>query len=458
MFTNKKSYMSKIICALTGVIFIWTSAAFGQSLEKKISTVEEIVSKISVANIIEMHDKIVSFETRNFYSDMESDTRGRGAAQRWMLGKFEEFSKAGGGRLQFYFDNYDQPPTNRSAEKYRELGEETHLLVNVVAILPGRTDNVRYIVNGHYDSRGRNGTDGEVTAPGANDDASGTIVMMELARVLSQYEFDHTLMFVADDGEEQGLLGAHHMAQTAVDEGWEIGGVFADDIVGGVLGGNGKYDGSAIRVFSPGPMDSESRQWARYAKFVGEAYSPNLLVNLVFRLDRFGRGGDHRAFIERGFPGARFTELNENFAHQHGDNTDLIEFTNREYMAKVARLQAAVLAYAGNSPIKVSNVNVSRDRNDYGTFIRWNHETAETDIAGYKIYIRKTDSGYWQEVVDLGPIEETTITSINRRTGRETTWTGYRTKLFNRSIDDYVFGVVAYDRDGYVGIAVAAVR
>ena len=282
--------------------------------------------------------------------------------------------------------------------------------------------------------------------------------MMELARVLSQYEFDHTLMFVADDGEEQGLLGAHHMAQTAIDEGWEIGGVFADDIVGGVLGGNGKYDGSAIRVFSPGPMDSESRQWARYAKFVGEAYSPNLLINLVFRLDRFGRGGDHRAFIERGFPGARFTELNENFAHQHGDNNDLIEFTNREYMAKVARLQVAILAYAGNSPRKVTNVNVSRDRNDYGTFIRWNHETEETDIAGYKIYIRKTDSGYWQEVVDVGPMEEITITSRNRRTGRETTWTGYRTKLFNRSIDDYVFGVVAYDRDGYVGIAVAAVR
>ncbi|MCH7781873.1 M20/M25/M40 family metallo-hydrolase [candidate division KSB1 bacterium] len=450
--------MSKIIYALTGVLFIWTSAAFGQSLEKRIAIVEEMVSKVSVANIIEMHDKIVSFETRNFYSDMESDTRGRGAAQRWMLGKFEEFSKAGGGRLQFYFDNYDQPPTNRSAEKYRELGEETHLLVNVVAILPGRTDNVRYIVNGHYDSRGSNGTDGKVTAPGANDDASGTIVMMELARVLSQYEFDHTLMFVADDGEEQGLLGAHHMAQTAIDEGWEIGGVFADDIVGGVLGGNGKYDGSAIRVFSPGPMDSESRQWARYAKFVGEAYSPNLLINLVFRLDRFGRGGDHRAFIERGFPGARFTELNENFAHQHGDNNDLIEFTNREYMAKVARLQVAILAYAGNSPRKVTNVNVSRDRNDYGTFIRWNHETEETDIAGYKIYIRKTDSGYWQEVVDVGAMEEITITSRNRRTGRETTWTGYRTKLFNRSIDDYVFGIVAYDRDGYVGIAVAAVR
>ncbi|MCH8287410.1 M20/M25/M40 family metallo-hydrolase [candidate division KSB1 bacterium] len=450
--------MSKIIYALTGVLFIWTSAAFGQSLEKRIPIVEEMVSKVSVESIIEMHDKIVSFETRNFYSDMESDTRGRGAAQRWMLSKFEEFSKAGGGRLQFYFDNYDQPPTSRSAEKYRELGEETHLLVNVVAILPGRTDNVRYIVNGHYDSRGSNGTDGEVTAPGANDDASGTIVMMELARVLSQYEFDHTLMFVADDGEEQGLLGAHHMAQTAIDEGWEIGGVFADDIVGGVLGGNGKYDGSAIRVFSPGPMDSESRQWARYAKFVGEAYSPNLLINLVFRLDRFGRGGDHRAFIERGFPGARFTELNENFAHQHGDNNDLIEFTNREYMAKVARLQVAILAYAGNSPRKVTNVNVSRDRNDYGTFIRWNHETEETDIAGYKIYIRKTDSGYWQEVVDVGAMEEITITSRNRRTGRETTWTGYRTKLFNRSIDDYVFGVVAYDRDGYVGIAVAAVR
>lgn len=431
-------------------ILVWSVNGFGQSLEKKISHVEEIVSKVSLDNVVAMHDRLVGFETRNFFSDTTSNTRGRGAARRWIYSKFKEFETISGGRLQVYYDNYDQPPTRRIAAKMEELGEETHRLVNVVAVLPGRTDNVRYIVNGHYDSIPRNGRDGETTAPGANDDASGTVVMMELARVLSQYEFDHTLMFVADDGEEQGLLGAHHMAQTAVDENWQIGGVFADDIVGNIHGGNGVTDDSAVRVFSPGPVDSKSRQWARFAKFVGEAYSPQLKVNLVFRLDRFGRGGDHRAFVDRGFPGARFTELNENFAHQHGDNNDTKEFVSREYMTKVARLQAAVLAYAGNAPINVSNVRVSRDRSDYGTWIRWQHNTLETDIAGYKIFIRKTDSAYWQEVVDIGAVEKSVWTFGRGATQREVE--GFSTKLYHRSIDDYIFGVAAYDRDGYIGI------
>ncbi|MFC1729555.1 M20/M25/M40 family metallo-hydrolase [candidate division KSB1 bacterium] len=434
------------------LMLLWASNVIGQSLEKRIPIVQEIVGKISYERIVAMHDVLVSFETRNFFSDMESDTRGRGAAQRWMYNTLQEFSRQSGGRLQVYYDRYDQPPTPRIAQKLEELGEETHLLVNVVAVLPGRTDNVRYIVNGHYDTRGANGQDGEVTAPGANDDASGTIVMMELARVLSQYEFDHTLMFVADDAEEHGLLGAYHMAQTAVDEGWEIGGVFADDMISTVRGGNGKVDDSGIRVFSPDPVDSDSRQWARYAKYVGEAYSPDLRVDLIFRLDRFGRGGDHRAFIENGFAGARFTELNENFEHQHGDNTDTIEFMSREYMTKVARLQAAILTYAGNAPKKVVMMSPSRDRSDYGTWIRWTHDTEETDIAGYKVFIRKTDTGYWQEVVDVGMVEKTAISSGFRRGGGGSPTEAYQTKLYNRSVDDYIFGVAAYDREGYIGI------
>jgi Zn-dependent M28 family amino/carboxypeptidase len=415
------------------------------NLQRKNPLVEEIVSKVSLEIMSEMHDQICSFETRNTFSDTVSQTRGIGAARRWIYGKFQEFSEASGGRLKVYYDEFDQELTGRLEAAKKKFGVDTWPMVNVVAVLPGKTDDLRFIVNGHYDTIPSDSLDGRTTNPGANDDASGTIATLELARVLSQYEFDHTLIFAADDAEEHGLLGAQHMARTAVDEKWEIGGVIADDMIGNVLGGNGISNDSAIRVFSPGPADSQSRHFARYAKFIGEAYTPELKVKMIFRLDRFGRGG-HSAFIDRGFAGVRFTELNENFANQHGDNTDTIDKMSRQYMYKVTKMQAAILATAAMAPKTVDVQRPARDRSDYSTVLRWTHNTLEKDIAGYKIFIRQTDCGYWQEIVDIGTVEKKNIQT--RRGETEV----YETKLYFKSVDDYIFGVAVYDRDGNISI------
>jgi hypothetical protein len=419
---------------------------YGVNLQKKNPLVEEIVSKVSLDSIIEMHDKICSFETRNTFSDTVSQTRGIGAARRWIYDKFQEFSKESGGRLKVYYNEFDQELTDRLEAAKEKFGVDTWHMVNIVAVLPGKTDDLRFIVNGHYDTIPGDSLDGQTANPGANDDASGTIATMELARVLSQYEFDHTLVFAADDGEEHGLFGARHMARTAVDEKWEIGGVIADDMIGNVLGGNGISNDSAIRLFSPGPADSRSRHFTRYAKFIGEAYAPELKVKMIFRLDRFGRGGDHSAFIDCGFPGVRFTELNENFANQHGDNTDTIDKMSRRYMYKVIKMQAAILATAAMAPKKVELQRPARDRSDYSTVLRWTQDTLEKDIAGYKIFIRQTDCGYWQEIVDVGKVEKKKIQTSSGEIEF------YETRLYFKSVDDYIFGVAAYDNDGNISI------
>ncbi len=436
------------------MLTLLSGIVFGQhvKIDKKLPIIEEIVSKISYDNIVEMHDILCSFETRNTFSDTVSSTRGIGAARRYIYKKFKEFSDANGGRMKVYFDAFDHELTGRTRAVAERTGQNTYRMVNVVAVLPGKTDDLRFIINGHYDTIPipSKGLDGVTPNPGANDDASGTVVTMELARVLSQYKFDHTLVFAAFVAEEQGLLGAHHMAQTAEDEGWEIGGVVGDDMVGSIEGGNGIIDGSGVRVFSQGPEDSIHRHFARYCKYVGEPYAPELKLNMIFRNDRFGRGGDHSAFVRRGFTGIRFTELNEYFERQHGTNVDLVEFTSREYMTKVARLQSAFLASAASAPRAITLARPSRDRADYGTVLRWQHETKEKDIAGYKVFIRRTDSGYWQEVIDIGKQEKKIITRRTRQ--GENTYEAFETKLFYRSIDDYIFGIAAYDTEGNTGI------
>jgi len=441
-----------LICVFAWLLLFSGDYAQGQylNLQKKNPTIEEMVGKISIDEVVRMHDKLVSYEVRNTFSDTVSNTNGVGAARRWIYSEFNKISEASGGRLKVYYDWFEMNIPDRESLRALWGDSEKLRVANVVALLPGKTDDLRYIINGHYDTRARDGYDITSPQPGANDDASGTIITMELARVLSQYEFDHTLLFVANIDEEHGLTGANHMAQMAVDEGWEIGGVIADDIIGNIVGGNGIINDSAARVFSQDPVDSKSRHWARYCKFIGEPYAPELKLNLVFRLDRYGRGGDHSVFVRRGFPGIRFTELNENFAHQHGVNVDLTEFMSREYVTKVARIQAAIMASAGLAPRPVTMMNPSRDRSDYSTRLRWTHQTAETDVAGYQIFIRKTDSGYWQEIIDVGMPEKQTTTTGRGENRREVEM--YQVNLMHRSIDDYIFGIAAYDNEGNISI------
>ncbi len=407
--------------------------------------IQEMINQVSLDSLTDLHDTLVSFVTRNTYSDTLSETKGIGAARRWIYNTFQEYSDANGGRLQVYYDTFEHVIPEHLQEHF---GLEEYPMRNVVALLPGKTDDLRYIVNGHYDSSPSEDLTPENLndpAPGADDDGSGTVITMELARVLSAYEFDHTILFVAFVAEEQGLWGADHMAQTALDEEWDVAAVIGNDIVGNIHGGNGVTEDRYVRVFSPDPVDSKSRNWARYIQQTGGPYVPELDVRLVFRLDRFGRGGDHSRFVRRGYAGVRFSEPYENYAYQHNEH-DKAEYTSREYMTNVAKIQTAVLATAANAPRKVWMLTPSRDRETYQTIIRWTHETDEDDIAGYKIYIRPTDTGYWQEIRDVG-IPEWIDYAIGEDDDRDIPQ-GYEVKFDYRSIDDYVFGVSSYDRDG----------
>lgn len=426
------------------VLTITTDISKAQIIQKKNPIVEEIVSQISEDEMKSMLEKLVSFETRNTFSDTVSASRGIGASRRWIYKKLTEFSDASGGRLKVYYDVFDRELTGRSAER---AGKNSIRLVNVVAVLPGMTDDVRYIVNGHYDSMPKSSYDGESYAPGANDDGSGTVITMELARVLSQYEFDHTLVFAANVAEEQGLWGARRMVENAQKQNWDIGGVIANDIVGNIWGQNGQIINSQVRVFSKGPLpendDSNSRNFARYIKYIGDAYVPILGAKLIFRLDRFGRGGDHRPFHDAGYPGVRFTEMNEYFKRQHDIGTDTIEFVSIDYISKVAKLQASVLSTAALAPKTVKVIYQRRDRETMTTVLRWIFDSVEEDLAGFKLFIRPTDTGYWEEISDIGLPE--------LQSGRNNTMY-YQYNVPGRSVDDYIFGIAPYDENGNEGI------
>ena len=330
--------------------------------------VEPIVAEISPARIEATIRKLASFGTRHTLSDPENPNRGIGAARRWIKAELESHAKESGGRLIVAEDSFVQPVAPRVPKPTT--------LVNLVAILPGDQPASKdrwLVVSGHYDSIPSPISDAKIDAPGANDDASGTAVSMELARVMSKHHFDATLVFLAVAGEEQGLLGATHWAEKAKQEGRKIEAMITNDIVGNTQGGNGIKDNRRIRVFSEGVPSNESeaqartrrsvggendgpsRQLARFIKEAGELYLNEFEVTLVFRRDRYGRGGDHIPFHERGYAAVRFTEPNENFDRQHksvetvdgvelGDVVDRVDFA---YVAQVARVNAAALASLG---------------------------------------------------------------------------------------------------------------
>ncbi|HYE74950.1 MAG TPA: M20/M25/M40 family metallo-hydrolase, partial [Blastocatellia bacterium] len=326
--------------------------------------IEKILSEISAANIEASIRKLVSFGTRHTLSDTKSETRGIGAARRWIKSEFERYSRESGGRLQVSEDAFIQQPVQRVPQPTK--------LINIVATLPGTQAESRdriYVVSGHYDSCvcTQSLTDATTDAPGANDDASGTAAVMEMARVMSKYEFDATIVFMTVPGEEQGLLGAAHWAEEAKKNGLNIAAMFTNDIIGNTSGGNGVHNNQRVRVFSEGVSsaeseaeararqsvggenDSPSRQLARYIKEIGERHVPNFDVTLIFRRDRYGRGGDHIPFLQRGYAAVRFTEPNEDFTRQHqtvreengikyGDVPEMVDFA---YVAQVTRINAA---------------------------------------------------------------------------------------------------------------------
>ena len=413
-------------------------------------TVKKIVDEVSEERISEILKKLESFGTRNIFSEDDNPTRGVGAARRWIYDQFCSYSP----RLQVRFDSYKVKKKGRIV---RDV--ELH---NVVAVLPGKTNPERqFIVSAHYDSLAlirplQNNAEGASqpaadsqfelsnlapTAPGVSDDGSGTAAVLELARVMSKYEFEKTIVFVAFTAEEEGLIGASLYARKARAENQIIDGLLNNDIIGTEVSGNGRIDNGTLWVFSEDPDDSPSRELARYVKEMSDRYFPSMRVDLVFRADRFGRGGDHTAFNLEGFPAVRFTTPNESLANQH-TVTDTFANASAPYTTRAVRSNAAALASLAlapkapvtNEPIKSGprkgqpTPMIGRGKSRYDAALRWTNENPEADLLGYVVVVRKTTSPNWEREIFVGNVKEYTLKDV--------------------SIDDLVFGVKAVDRDG----------
>ncbi|HUE83468.1 MAG TPA: M28 family metallopeptidase [Pyrinomonadaceae bacterium] len=410
--------------------------------------ISRITREIDPTNIERAVRKLVSFGTRNTLSAQDNPQRGIGAARDWLYDEFQKIAQASGGRMTVEKQSFEQPKGSR-------IPAPT-LITNVVATLrgtqPASADRY-YVVSGHYDSMCGSPTDAQCDAPGANDDASGTAAVLELARVMSRYEFDATIVFMAVAGEEQGLYGAIHFAEQAKQKGMNIDAMFTNDIIGNTLGGNGVRDRRTVRVFSEGvpsnespqeanvrrgvggENDSASRQLARFVKEVGGAYVPQMKVMMVYRRDRYLRGGDHIPFLERGYPAVRFTETHENYRHQHQNVRiengikygDLPEFVDYPYIANVARVNAASLAMLALAPAIPKNAGIVTARLTNDTELKWDANT-EPDLAGYEVVWRETTAPTWTN---------------SRRVGNVTSYT-----LKGMSKDNYFFGIRAVDKHG----------
>jgi Peptidase family M28 len=412
--------------------------------------IARMLSEIDARNIERSIRKLVSFGTRNTLSAQDDPARGIGAARDWLRDEFRKVADASGGRMTVELQSFVQEPG-----RFPRIARPTRV-TNVVATLRGtqpESEKRLYVVSGHYDSMCTSPTDAECDAPGANDDASGTAAVLEMARVMARHRFEATIVFMAVAGEEQGLVGATYFAEQARKENADIEGMLTNDIVGNTLGGNGVRDRRTVRVFSEGvpsneteeeartrrsvggENDSQSRQLARFIKEVAEAYLPAFRVQLIYRRDRYLRGGDHIPFLERGYAAVRFTEPNEDYTHQHQNVRteggvrygDLPEFVDFGYVAQVARVNAAALAALALAPARPKGVAISTRRLSNDTDLQW-EANREPDLAGYEIVWRETTSPVWTNAL---------------RVGRTTSHT-----MKGMSKDNYFFGVRSVDAAG----------
>ena len=413
--------------------------------------IQRLVNEISTKNLEADVRKMVSFGTRHTLSDTQSKTRGIGAARLWVFNEFKKYSKAGGGRMTVEMDTFLMKPDGKRVDKLTPMA-------NVLATIPGTdpTDKRVYIMSGHLDSRVTDVMNRTADAPGANDDASGVAAVMEVARVLASQKFPCTIKLVAVQGEEQGLLGAAHLAQRAKREGWNVVGVLNNDIVGNSKGYDPEItDTLHLRVFSEGvpanetpeqarvrrqlssENDAPSRQLARYAQTAAQRYvgANGYAVLLEYRPDRFLRGGDHTPFNQLGYPAVRFTETNENFNHQHQDLRtengivygDLPEFVDYRYLRRTAQVNLATLASLALAPAAPQKVEVLTAKLTNRTELRWLAPQGGPAPAGYVVLVRETSAPQWQQRF---PVSGTTAD-------------------LGISKDNYIFGVVSVDAQGH---------
>ena len=408
-----------------------------------------IPTDISADRIEQDIRKLVGFGTRHTLSQTKSDTRGIGAARRWIKQEFEAISKECGGCLEVMFVG----DTISGEERVPEATE----VISVIAIQRGTSDPDRYVMmSGDIDSRVSDVMDATSDSPGANDNASGVAGTLEAARVLSQYKFNGSIVYAALAGEEQGLFGGKILAAKAQREGWRLKAVLNNDMIGNIEGVNGVINNTTARLFAEGTrvtetddeartrrftggeVDSPSRNLARYIDKLADDYIPNLDTMVIYRLDRYGRGGHHRPFNDLGYPGIRIMETNENYVRQHQDLRtedaveygDTIEGVNFDYAAKLTSLNAVSLASMAWAPTPPADVTIEGAVSS-NTTLRWTAADKQQNpqLAGYKIYWRYTDAPQWQYSKFVGDVSAATLENV--------------------VIDNYFFGVASVSQSGF---------
>lgn len=442
--------MRSLKATILTLLFTTLFAGIGIAQTMQTEVLREIGEAPSVERVKADLTKLVGFETRHTLSDTTSETVGIGAARRWLKEEFERISEACGGCLEVFYVRDYVGGENRIPEPVE--------IVNVIAIQRGTADPNRFVVmSGDIDSRVSNVMDGESVSPGANDNGSGVAGVLEAARVLTQYEFEGSIMYAQLSGEEQGLFGGQILAEYAKEQGWDIKGVINNDMIGNIQGINGVIDNTTARVFSEGTraveterearirrftggeVDSPSRNLARYIDKMADLYIRNLDVMMIYRLDRFGRGGHHRPFNDAGFPGVRIMETNEDYNRQHQDLRtedgveygDVLSEVEFDFVAKLTGLNAVTMASMSWAPSPPANVEISGAVRP-STTLSWNALDPDENpqLAGYKIYWRLTDSNQWEKSVFV-PADVTEHT------------------LKNVVIDNYYFGVASVSKDGF---------
>ena len=408
--------MRKLVCLFIAIGCI--QLGFAQTTINRDPEIAQMIKEVSADSLQSYILQMVAYGTRNTLSSATDPKRGIGAAREWALNKFNSFAKSSGGRLTAMIDTTTLMPDKRRIDTPTLLG-------NVVATLKGTDPNDQrtFLISGHLDNMRGSATDRIGDAPGANDDGSGVAAVLECARIMSKHSFPATIIFVTVSGEEQGLLGAYFMANKAKKDSLKIEAVLNNDIMGSNNSNETNIiDNTRIRVFSEGlpafeteksakqirqlglENDGKARQLARYVKEVGERYVENLEIVMVYRNDRFLRGGDHTPYVENGYAAVRISEMNENYNHQHKNVEmkegiqygDLPEFMDFEYLRKNTAMNLANLANLSKAPAMPEDVKIEVRKLSNFTYLTWNAPKTGK-IKGYYILQRETTSAFWQK-------------------------------------------------------------
>jgi len=434
--------------AAVAALTVGTNAAKGGDRDHVSKDVRHMLDDVKAKNIEHTIDTLVGFGTRHTLSSQTDPNRGIGAATQWVYEQLQQDAAASGGRLTVEKQTFTQPAGGR-------IPQDTDI-TNVIATLHGQqpaSAGRMYVVSGHLDSRVTDVLNGTSDAPGADDDASGVAGVLELARVMSKHDFDATIVFAVFSGEEQGTFGSINYATRLKNANANVAGMFSNDIIGNTLGQNGVRDRHDLRVFAEGPSpqetpaqaairrtmggenDSPPRELARFVREAAEAAVPKMNVWIIYRRDRFLRGTDDGPFLDRGYPGLRMTEPNEDYRHEHQDVReengvefgDRLKFVDFDYVADVTQVNLAALAALASGPAAPTGVKVEAATLTVDTTLEW-QPNSEPDLVGYEVVWRDTNAPYWQHTIPVGNVTSFTVKGITK--------------------DNFLFGVRAVDTDG----------